>query len=63
MNLSAPSEFSTFRLAYAARLKGLPKEALMGWMTPAERAIVEEAYASSIYPNADLYLKAYGLEY
>lgn len=63
MSLSASVKFSTFRLAYAARLKGLPKEALMGWMSAAEREVVEEAYASSIYPNADVYLKAYGLEY
>ncbi|HEY7822807.1 MAG TPA: hypothetical protein VIG24_08245 [Acidimicrobiia bacterium] len=56
-------EFSTRRLAYAARLKGIPFEAFSGWLSSAERAIAEECYKGSLYPSAEYYLKAYGVDY
>jgi hypothetical protein len=62
MSLSPSVEFSTRRLAHAARVKGLPKEAIMGWCSPAEQAVVEEVYAEPIYLNAHLYLRHYGME-
>lgn len=63
MSISPSIDFSTRRLAYAARLKGIPKEALIGWMTVAEAAVVEEVYAEpSAYTNAHLYVREYGVE-
>lgn len=56
-------EFSTRRLAYAARLKGIPFEAFSGWLSVKEREIAEECYNGALYPDAEYYLKAYGVEY
>lgn len=57
------TDFSTRRLAYAARLKGIPLEAFAGWLSKSELKIAQQCYKGAMFPDAEQYLKSYGVEY
>ena len=60
MSLSPAAEFSTRRLAHAARAKGIPLEAYSQWLTRKEQEIAAEVYAETLYLSANLYLRRFG---
>lgn len=62
MSIPPSIDFSTRRLAYAARLKGIPLGVFSGWLTTRELEVANEVYKGPIYDNADLYVRMYGVE-